>query len=348
MNLRNKVFTAGMVLGARMKKSRVKRALLALAFGCAACVFVLSGCSNPALTVNGRPVGKAGFSKEVGRRIEMVKEKNPKELEGDRGEKLKKETERQVATDLIRARLMEEQAKKLGVIVPPAEVDRKLEEERAAKGYDKYMKELKSQRLSEEDYRKSVEVKLLVEKLGNEVTADVTANTDEAESFYLVNKGLFSYRLMVHVAHILLETEGQARMVADEAGRGSDFARLAKSLSRDQATRENGGDLGWIEQGTADPAIEEAAFSLSPGQASGVVKASDGYHVLKVLERREAYTPPFSEVKEKAINTLLNRKKEEKFSDWLRTIYANADVRLNVGIGSWDPRLGMVVERGKG
>jgi len=336
-----------MSVGAHMKKSGIKETLLVLACVCIVSAFMLAGCSSPAFVVNGMPVGQEQFSKEVERRIEIIRKKNPGELKGKRGDKLKRETERQVATDLVKAKLMEEQARKLGATVQPGEVDRRIEEERAAKGYDRYMQELGSQRLSEEEYRKSLEAKVLVEQLGSMITADVTANADEAESFYLTHKELFSHSRMVHVAHILLETEGQARMVAEEAKRESDFARLAKSLSRDQATRDNGGDLGWIEQGTMDPAVEQAAFSLATGQVSGAVKASDGYHVLKVLERREAYTPPFSEVKDKAINMLLNRKKEEKFSDWLRTVYANADIKVNVGTESWDPRLGMVVERGE-
>jgi hypothetical protein len=41
---------------------------------------------------------------------------------------------------------------------------------------------------------------------------------------------------------------------------------------------------------------------------------------------------------------LQSRRKDEVFSDWLRTVYANA--RVNAGsVGSWDPRLGMVVEK---
>jgi len=332
---------------ANVKKKGIKETLLLLTCVCMAGAFMLAGCNSPAFVVNGRPIAQKQFSSEVERRIEIIREKNSGELQGQRGDRLKAETGRQVATDLIKAKLMEEQARKLGVSVQPGEVDRRMEEERAKQGYDRYMQELRSQRLSEEEYRKSLEAKVLVEQLGDMTTTDVTANADEAESFYLMHKKLFTQNLMVHVAHIFLETEGQAKMVAEEARSESDFARLAKSLSQDRATRGNGGDLGWIEQGTVDPAIEQAAFSLTPGQASGVVKASDGYHVLKVIERREAYTPPFSEVKDKAVNMLLNSKKEEKFSDWLRTVYANADVNVNVGIGSWDPRLGIVVERGK-
>jgi foldase protein PrsA len=183
-----------------------------------------------------------------------------------------------------------------------------------------------------------------VDALGQKVTGDVSVTTDEAESFYLTHKDLFSQTLMVHAEHVLLDTESQADVVAAEAKRGEDFETLAKTFSKDDTTRQSGGDLGWIEKGTKEPAFEEVAFALKPGQVSEVVRASDGYHVIKVLERREAETPPFVEVQGEATTMLTNRKKSEAFSDWLRTVYANA--RVEVGsIGKWDPRLGIVVAK---
>lgn len=150
---------------------------------------------------------------------------------------------------------------------------------------------------------------------------------------------------MIHVAHILLDTKGQAEVVADEARKKpQEFARLAEQVSTDYATRSNGGDMGWVERGTMDPAFENAAFALSSGEISPVIKTAEGYHVIKVLERREASTPPFAEVYSEAMQILESRKKEEAFGDWLRTVYANAVVDAD-GIGAWDPRIGMVVDR---
>ncbi len=238
---------------------------------------------------------------------------------------------------------MREQAQKLGVKLPADEVNRRLEEERQRLGSDQFEKDLKSQGLTLEQYKKTVEEKALVDELGKKIGEGVNVSADEAESYYLTHKDLFSQTLMVHAQHILLENESQADVVDADAKRGADFATLAKSFSKDEATASNGGDLGWIESGTMEPALEEAVFALQPGQVSGVIKASDGFHVVKVLERRDASVPSFSEVAGQAIEMLTNRRKEEVFSDWLRTTYANARVDTG-GTGKWDPRLGMVVQ----
>ncbi len=274
----------------------------------------------------------------------MVQKDDPGELKGSRGEKLKASTKREVATEMIKRVLVDAQARKLGVALPVDAVNRKVEDEQRKVGSDRFFSDLGKQKLTLEDYKRKVKGELLVDALGQKVCAEVIVSRDDAESFYLTHKRLFTRNVMVHVAHILLDTQGEADAVAADARRGEDFSRIAKQVSKDNATRVNGGDLGWIEKGTMDPMFEKAAFSLKSGEVSGVVQASDGFHVIKTLERREASTPPFSEVVPEAMKMLDSRKKEEIFSDFLRTIYANAIVEAD-GVGKWDPRIGMVVER---
>ncbi len=327
-------------------RSRMMRALacacllsLALSLGAA-----LEGCSGGGFSVNGVTVSRSGFEAEVARRLAVTRKKSPGELKGSRGDKLEAETERQVATEQLRAELMRQEAEKLGVKLPSDEVSRRFDAERARLGEEEFQKQLADQGLSESAYRKRLEEQALVDAIGSKVTQGITATSEEAESFYLTHKDLFGRTLMVHAADILLDTESQADMIAAEARRGRDFAELARMFSKDDASRALGGDLGWIERGTREPAFEEAAFSMKPGQVSGVVRASDGFHVIKVLDRREASVPPFEEVRGKALQMVTSNKKDEAFSDWLRSTYANARVTAD-GIGEWDPRLGMVVER---
>jgi foldase protein PrsA len=307
---------------------------------------MLAGCGGPdnAITVNGSIVRVEDLDDEVSRRISIIEKKNPEELEGEKAGKVLDETRRQVATEFIKAELMRQQAKELSVEVTEGDVDQLLEAERARKGSDRFEQELSDQGFTLEGYREKMREQALVEKLGHEVCRDVKVGADEVESFYLTNKGLFSHTNMVHLAHILLETEGRAKMVAEEARAGADFSKLAGQHSLDDATKRNGGDLGWIEQGTMDPALERAAFALESGEVSGAVEASDGFHIIKVLERRDAHEPPFEEVKNEAARMLESGKKEEVFSDWLRTVYANAEVLIPGSLGDWDPALGIVVK----
>ncbi len=85
----------------------------------------------------------------------------------------------------------------------------------------------------------------------------------------------------VHVRQILLYNEDAARTVLEQLNAGADFDELAAQY--DPLTR---GDLGWFPRGyLLEPAIEEAAFSLQPGQVSEIIVSRVGYHIIKVLER---------------------------------------------------------------
>ncbi|MGD2215965.1 MAG: peptidylprolyl isomerase [Gemmatimonadales bacterium] len=84
------------------------------------------------------------------------------------------------------------------------------------------------------------------------------------------------------------EAELAARERAEQAisrlRAGEDFAVVARELSDDAGTREDGGLLGWVRQGQLLPEFEEAVFWMRPGQVSNIVETSVGYHIIK-LER---------------------------------------------------------------
>ena len=75
----------------------------------------------------------------------------------------------------------------------------------------------------------------------------------------------------IRVRHILLageDTEARAEKALQRAGAGEDFAALARELSEDAATKEEGGDLGFFPRGRMLPPFEDAAFALQPGELS--------------------------------------------------------------------------------
>lgn len=166
----------------------------------------------------------------------------------------------------------------------------------------------KEARITEQEYRDIVAVNLLREKL-RQVLAEKVPSTAE----------------QVRARHILLESEEEARKVLEELKQGADFAELARKYSKDEATKENGGDLGWFPKGEWDPAFDAVAFSLKVGEISDVVRTSMGYHIIKV----EGH-----EMDRELDPELLARRKAAALDEWLQQArYSDKVQRL------WKPEL---------
>ncbi len=101
-------------------------------------------------------------------------------------------------------------------------------------------------------------------------------------------------KTLVHAAHILVETEEEARAALERIRAGEDFAVVAAEVSTDTTNAYKGGDLGWFGRGQMVEPFEEAAFSLEPGEVSEPVETSFGWHIIKVFDRTEVPTT-FSE-----------------------------------------------------
>lgn len=68
---------------------------------------------------------------------------------------------------------------------------------------------------------------------------------------------------------------------------GEDFLGLAQKLTSDKV-KPAGGDLGFVSKGTlAMISIEQAIFTLQPGEVSHPIETRLGFHLVKVLERRD-------------------------------------------------------------
>jgi peptidyl-prolyl cis-trans isomerase C len=100
----------------------------------------------------------------------------------------------------------------------------------------------------------------------------------------------------IHALHILVPTEEEAKTVEKRLKAGEDFGKLADELSKDPGSK--GGDLGWFTTERMVPEFAAAAFKLEPGQISDPVKTQFGWHVIKVLDKRQHPFPPMAEVKE--------------------------------------------------
>jgi peptidyl-prolyl cis-trans isomerase D len=137
------------------------------------------------------------------------------------------------------------------------------------------------------------------------VTAGVLPSDDQLKKDYNANLDKFRTQERVNLRHILIKSDAtndaamktKAEGILKQVQSGGDFAKLAKDNSQDPGSAAMGGELGWIVKGQTVPEFEKAAFSLQPGQTSGLIKTMYGYHILQVEQHEQAHLQPFDQVK---------------------------------------------------
>ena len=137
------------------------------------------------------------------------------------------------------------------------------------------------------------------------VREQVTIQDADIEALYKQNLSQYQTPEEVQASHILFKTEGKteadvkaaAEEVLKRAKAGEDFAALAKQYSEDESNNAKGGDLEYFPRGAMVPEFEQAAFAMKPGEMSDLVKTSFGFHIIKVVDHRQATTRPMSDVR---------------------------------------------------
>jgi len=96
---------------------------------------------------------------------------------------------------------------------------------------------------------------------------------------------------------------------------GADFAALVKQYSEDEGSKDTGGDLGAVEPGLLDPAVEKAFANLKVGQISDPVRGADGYDVVLYREDIPGEARSFEDVRAELETTFFERERERALSD---------------------------------
>jgi len=144
---------------------------------------------------------------------------------------------------------------------------------------------------------------------------------------FQANRAQYDKPEQAHVRHILVESDAAARFVLARLNRGEKFEDLARQLSKDPGSKEQGGDLGFVGKGQLVPEFERAAFALErPGQTSPVVKTQYGYHIIRLVERRVAQPASLAQVRDQIRRELLSKKQEADFQAWVKQLKAKAKI----------------------
>ncbi|CAM3178955.1 peptidylprolyl isomerase [Filibacter tadaridae] len=165
--------------------------------------------------------------------------------------------------------------------------------------------------MSEEFFEKNVKSQLLQQKM---VESLKVSKED-------IDAGIANMKKEIHARHILVKDEKTANEVIAKLKDGGKFEELAKEYSTEPAAQESGGDLGWFGPGKMVPEFEKAAFALKKGEISEPVKSSFGYHVIELLDTREAKLDKTDEeLKTEVEDNLKKAQFEEKLVSLLKKV----------------------------
>ena len=121
----------------------------------------------------------------------------------------------------------------------------------------------------------------------------------------------------------------EAETIAERIRSGASFADEAREHS-DDLTAENGGDLGYVHDGTLGPEIHGALDSLSPGEmAPEAIRVLEGMVLVRLEDRRPAELVPFDDAGEQALSLYRREKGDEAYASALEQLREASDIRID-------------------
>jgi peptidyl-prolyl cis-trans isomerase D len=158
----------------------------------------------------------------------------------------------------------------------------------------------------------------------------------DAQAYYQSHLDQYKTPEQVKTRHILItvpkgadaKTDAAAKAKAEDILKqikaGGNFGDLAKKNSDDPGSKDQGGELPMIATSSLDPVYAQAAMALSPGQTSGLVRSSFGYHIIQTESKQAAEVKPFAEVKASIIEQLQSQKAASAAQNYATQLTAEA------------------------
>jgi peptidyl-prolyl cis-trans isomerase C len=112
--------------------------------------------------------------------------------------------------------------------------------------------------------------------------------------------------------HILVESEGEAQGLIAELKKGAKFDELAEKHSKDNGTKERGGDLDWSLPSAYERQFSEAMVALDKGKVTDApVRTRYGYHVIRLDDVRPMSFPALADVRPRIQQQLVQNRVQE-------------------------------------
>lgn len=185
--------------------------------------------------------------------------------------------------------------------------------------------------------------KILIQAMLREAMAKARDVSDaDVQAYWKAHPEEFQGSPKIRLRHIFIafkdpqsladkdQTSIKAGEVLKKLKQGEPFDILARRQSDDPATRDRGGDMGYMELNQVAPYLVKAIEHLKPGEVSPPIAGPFGYHLIKMEEREEkGRVLPFEEAKEEAKQKLVRDMQKTRFDEILANLRKKTQVEIN-------------------
>lgn len=208
--------------------------------------------------------------------------------------------QRQVIERMIVERAQMQLAKEMGVRVDDTMLDRAIG--RIAEQQKLSVQEMRNQMEKSGTtfaaFREEIRSEIMMQRLReHEVDNKIQISDAEVDTYLAAEKAAAADKVEMNLAQIMVRIPENAspeqiaarRARADDVMRqlrtGGDFAKIAATYS-DSSDALKGGEIGWRAADRLPPLFSDALGKLKPGQVTPVLKSTTGFHILKMVDKR--------------------------------------------------------------
>ena len=243
-----------------------------------------------------------------------------KKMDEARGDNLEK---------LLSRQLILQDFKTAGYNLPESVIDELVQERIHAKYGDRatLTKTLQAEGITYEKFRQQVREQFIVEALRQKnISSEIIISPHKIETYYLAHSHDFKVEDEVKLRMIVLDKSSDpgapspkalAQEILGKLKEGATFAEMATIHSSDLKRAKQGGDWDWVERSVLRKELADTAFSLKPGELSGVIETPEACYLMLVENARLSHTRSLGEVREQIERNLLLEERNRLEKHWI-------------------------------
>jgi parvulin-like peptidyl-prolyl isomerase len=195
-------------------------------------------------------------------------------------------------------------------------------------------KTLQAQNITFETYRQQIREQIIVSIMRRRnIASEIFISPYKIESYYATNQAQFQLEDQIKLRMIVLDKTRRSsdmkklgQEILLKLDEGVPFSEMAMVYS-DGSQATQGGDWGWVERSVLVEDLRDTAFSLKPGQRSGLIEKPTACYIMLVEEVRPTHVKPISEVRAEIEKTLIAQESARLQKKWIERLKAKSFVR---------------------